>query len=87
MRNDSCQQNANKQKHPQKSRDSRDFKIFFAETYVSAIFYVIYLVLLVLGIVMGIKAIVSAKEYAHHKLFLANGLLAIVVPVIPHDRE
>ena len=49
---------------------------------VISVIYVIYLVLLVLGIVMGIKAIVSAKEYAHHKLFLANGLLAIVVPVI-----
>lgn len=59
------------------------FAVFgYADIYVSAIFYVIYLVLLVLGIVMGIKAIVSAKEYAHHKLFLANGLLAIVVPVI-----
>lgn len=59
------------------------FAVFgYADIYIGKIFYIVYTGLTAVGVCMGMRAVFLAKKEKYNKLILANGLLAMLIPVV-----
>lgn len=59
------------------------FAIFgYMSIRIPEVIYFVYAGIVLFGLCMGIKTIYSDKDHPHSKLFLVNGILVIIIPVL-----